>query len=281
MYRGPYRCVAVSIEGLVQQIAVSYFRHGYWWYVTGTVPPNKEPTEIDRKLIAKYGIDIDERERAFRKRSGQANMQYIRHGSFYVLLATEGVHEFKSVESASLRDARKSPILVPREARIRSSKKRKHRSDAATASATKRAFEGYALSYRKGHYVRKTADEKATYRADRTAGSRPIRGTRDTKWHARVEIERRTFKMLRAYCLNRAAHSSVETLTHELQKIPYEPYAPIRQQLLSLVRDINRCRRVAGMSGEVSYSCLRLKRMQVHPFGPPQPSALADKQEAA
>src|SRR5690606_6094690 len=30
-----YRCVASSPEGLVQQVAVCYLRHGYWWYVTG------------------------------------------------------------------------------------------------------------------------------------------------------------------------------------------------------------------------------------------------------
>ena len=267
MYRGPYRCVAVSIEGLVQQIAVSYLRHGYWWYVTGTIPPNKEPAEVDRKLIAKYGIDIGERERAFRKRSGQANMQYIRYGGFYVLLATEGMHEFKSTEAESLRDARKSSILVPRQARMRGSRKRKGRASGAAQAATRRAFEGYAISYRKGHYIRKSVTEKAIHQSERESGKRPSRGTRDTKWHARVEVERRTFKMLRAYFLNRAAHCSVETLTQELQKIPYEPYAPIRQQLLSLVRDINKCRRASGASGEVSYSCLRLKRLQVHPFG--------------
>ena len=38
----PYRCIASSPEGLVQQVAVSYLRHGYWWYVTGRIPEGKD-----------------------------------------------------------------------------------------------------------------------------------------------------------------------------------------------------------------------------------------------
>jgi hypothetical protein len=62
-----YRCVASTPEGLVQQVAVSYLRHGYWWYTTGRIPGTKNPEDIDRKLVAKYGIDISERQRAHRK----------------------------------------------------------------------------------------------------------------------------------------------------------------------------------------------------------------------
>ena len=47
----PYRCIASSPEGLVQQVAVSYLRHGYWWYVTGRIPNGKDPESVDRKLI--------------------------------------------------------------------------------------------------------------------------------------------------------------------------------------------------------------------------------------
>ena len=72
----PYRCVATSPEGLVQQVAVSYLRHGYWWYVTGRIPAMKPPDSIDQKLLAKYEIAITERQRAYRKQRGLANMQY-------------------------------------------------------------------------------------------------------------------------------------------------------------------------------------------------------------
>ena len=65
-----YRCVATSPEGLVQQVAVCYLRHGYWWYVTGRIPKGKDPKAVDRKLVQKYGIDLTERQRAYRKQRG-------------------------------------------------------------------------------------------------------------------------------------------------------------------------------------------------------------------
>lgn len=114
-----YRCVATSPEGLVQQVAVSYLRHGYWWYVTGRLPKGKDPVALDRKLVAKYGIDLSERQRATRKSKGLANMQYIRYENWFLLLATEGHHPFKSQEQ--IRDCRRHPIR----------------------------FEGYSISYRR------------------------------------------------------------------------------------------------------------------------------------
>ena len=115
-----YRCVASSPEGLVQQVAVSYLRHGYWWYVTGRLPKSKDPVALDRKLIAKYGINLSERQRSTRKAKGLANMQYIRYQHWFLLLATEGHHPFKSQEQ--IRDCRRYPIR----------------------------FEGYSISYRRG-----------------------------------------------------------------------------------------------------------------------------------
>ena len=54
-----YRCIASSPEGLIQQVAVCYLRHGYWWYSTGRIPDAKDPTDVDRKLVAKYGIAFE------------------------------------------------------------------------------------------------------------------------------------------------------------------------------------------------------------------------------
>jgi len=51
-----YRCVATSVAGFVQQLAVAYVAHGYWFYVTGRVPEGKDPADVDRKLIARYEI---------------------------------------------------------------------------------------------------------------------------------------------------------------------------------------------------------------------------------
>jgi len=105
----------------VQQVAVGYLRHGYWFYVTGSIKPGKDPTALDRKLIDKYQIAFSERERASRKRRGIAGMQYIRHENWFLLLATQGHHPFKQQERNQIRDCRRVPIR----------------------------FEGYSISYRR------------------------------------------------------------------------------------------------------------------------------------
>lgn len=105
-----YRCVATSVKGFVQQLAVAYITHGYWFYVTGTIPEGKDPAAVDAKLIARYGIAISKWARCRRKKQGLANMQYLRHERFFVLLATKGRHEFFERERASIRDVRRKSI---------------------------------------------------------------------------------------------------------------------------------------------------------------------------
>jgi len=53
-----YRCVAQDLETFIQQVAVSYVTHGYWFYVTGRIPKGKDPSVVDEKPIQKYGLDI-------------------------------------------------------------------------------------------------------------------------------------------------------------------------------------------------------------------------------
>lgn len=105
-----YRCVAKSVEGFVRQLAVAYITHGYWFYVTGTIPEGKDPAAVDAKLIDRYGIAISKWARCRRKKQGLANMQYLRHERFFVLLATKGQHEFFDRERASIRDVRRKSI---------------------------------------------------------------------------------------------------------------------------------------------------------------------------
>lgn len=217
-----YRCVASSPEGLVQQLAVSYIRHGYWWYVTGRIKQNKDPEEVDRKLIEKYGIDISERERARRKRAGLANMQYIRCDRWFVLLATEGHHQFKQPgsrggEKEQIRDCRRHPIK----------------------------FEGYAISYRRAGYTPK--------------------GDGEAKWHACVRIDRWTYRNLKAFFLERACHRSAENLARDFGRVPYARYAPVRRQLLNILRAVNDARARMGYD-PLPHSALRLRRQIVKPF---------------
>jgi hypothetical protein len=216
-----YRCVASSPEGLVQQVAVSYLRHGYWFYVTGRIKPGKDLAAIDRKLIAKYQIAIGERERADRKRRGLANMQYIRYRNWFLLLATEGHHPFKQEERKQLRDCRRTAIK----------------------------FEGYSISYRR-------------------SGLTP-KGGANPKWHARVAIDPATYKQLKAFFLDRACHRSPENLAADFARVPYARYAPVRRQLLTILRAVNAARARMGYD-PLPHSVLKLRRQIVRPFDVPR-----------
>jgi len=121
--RSEYRCVATSIEGFVQQLAVSYIRHGYWFYVYGRIPEGQDPQAVDRRLIGRYGIDISKWARVRRKKAGYANLHYLRCERFFVLCATEGQHLFFEEQGKRIRDARKVPVK----------------------------FAGYAIGHRDGH----------------------------------------------------------------------------------------------------------------------------------
>ena len=105
-----YRAETTSVEGFVQQIACCYLRHGYWFYVKGEVPRSKSAQLVDEKLITKYGIDVSESTRARRKKAGRANLQYIRHESTFVILATKGEHRFFEHEANLIRDIRRVPL---------------------------------------------------------------------------------------------------------------------------------------------------------------------------
>ena len=110
-----YRYEAQSPEAVVQLIAASYLRHGFYWYVTGSIPNGKDPGKIDRKLIAKYGIEVSEWERRSRKQRGVANAHYLRYQRWFILLVSEGHHALKQPsakggEGEHLRDCRRTPI---------------------------------------------------------------------------------------------------------------------------------------------------------------------------
>ena len=85
-----YRCVATSVAGFVQQLAVGYVARGYYFYVTGRIPEHKDPVHTDEKIIAQYGIGVSKWVRARRKRQGLANVHYLRYGTFFVIIASHG-----------------------------------------------------------------------------------------------------------------------------------------------------------------------------------------------
>lgn len=217
-----YRAEATSITGFVQQIACCYLRHGYWFYVTGRIPRDKDPRTIDAKLIAKYGIDVSESTRARRKRAGIANLQYLRHADFFVILATKGEHRFFVDESQTVRDIRRVPLK----------------------------YGGYSISYR--------------------LGGRTRDGQCDGRRHAHVCIERRRYLELKTWFLDRATQRPAETIALAFYRVPFEPYAPVRRQLLNLWRTVNHARRAASLS-RVPVEVLPLRRRIVLPFGESTP----------
>jgi hypothetical protein len=212
-----YRAVATSVEGFVQQIACCYLRHGYFFYVVGRVPHGKDAKAIDEKLIAKYRINVSESTRARRKKAGLANLQYIRHESTFVILATKGEHRFFEQEANLVRDIRRVPLR----------------------------YAGYSISYKPG---------------GRTKDGKP-----DDKWHAHVAIDRNQFLELRAWFAERALRESPDKLALAFYQLPLAPYAPVRRQLLLMLREVNRVRKVTGRK-PLPPEILPLRRRVVKPF---------------
>ncbi len=200
-----YRCEATSVAGFVQQLAVAYVGHGYFFYVAGEIPERKDPCEVDGRIVEKYGIAVSKATRARRKAAGIANLQYLRFKRFFLLLATHGKHEFFEAERKSIRDVREVPIR----------------------------FRGYSITYRSGH--------------------------------PHVRIEQRLFSDLKAFFCEIAIHRSKEWLERELGALRFEPYAPVRSQLFSILRAVN-ARRAAAQYEAVATSCLRVRRNPVAPF---------------
>lgn len=217
-----YRAEATSIEGFVQVLATNFLRHGYYFYQTGRVPSGKDPAAVDRKLIEKYRIGISSTERARRKQRGEANMLYLRHERFFVLLATKGRHFFKDEQGNNLRDVREAPIV----------------------------YGGYSISIARGDFLRKMSEGEA----------QP-----DGRYRVRVQIARKQFAELLAYFENLATHRQAETLARAIYNLPFEPYAPVRKQLLWLLFVINRARKRAGYE-PLPTTCIRYQRRIVRPF---------------
>jgi hypothetical protein len=105
-----YRCVTWSAAGFVQQLAVAYVAKGYWFYVNGSVPDYQDPVAWDRKIVTHYGLDIPKGERARRKQAGLANVQYLRYGRLFVIVATPGQHALFTGATGQMRDIRLRPL---------------------------------------------------------------------------------------------------------------------------------------------------------------------------
>ena len=122
----------------------------------------------------------------------------------------------------------------------------------------------YALYVKRGNYLKKVSDD-----------DQPVS---DGRWRVRVLIAREHYRELCAYFLSIACHRRAEALAEELYALPYEPYAPVRKQLLKLLRLINAKRQAAGYS-KLPPTCLRFKRDIVRAFERPASVATAEATE--
>lgn len=196
---------------------------GYYFFVQGTLPEEKNPYALDAKLLAKYDVAKSEGARRWRRSQGLGNVQYIRFKNHWILLATHGDHAIREGEGNNLKDVRRGPIRIG----------------------------DYAVYVKRGNYLRKDSLAEA---------AKP-----DGKWRVRVLIAREPYRELCAYFLSIACHRRGEAMTEELISIPYEPYAPVRKQLLKLLRLVNAKRQAAGYA-KLSPTCLRYKRQIVKAF---------------
>lgn len=206
-----YRCVATSLAGFLQQLAVHYMGHGYVFFVTGTIPEGKDPERTDAKILAQYPVAATRWARARRKRAGLGNVHYLRYGRFFVILSTHGATEFFEGEGERVRDAREHAVNLG----------------------------GYSVGVRRGV---------------------------DRALHPSVRIHPERYRELKSYFLEMAAHRSAEALRDELSRLGFEPFAPVRRQLLALLRLVNRTRKEAGLP-PVDGHCFRFTRRSVSAFG--------------
>lgn len=110
---------------------------------------------------------------------------------------------------------------------------------------------GYSLRVARGNFLRKESGDELP--------------TADFRHRVRVQISRDRYRDLLAWFLDRANQPSAEKLAAELFTLPYEPYAPIRRQLLNLLRLVNERRQQAGYE-KLDPNILRYKREIVKPF---------------
>lgn len=116
---------------------------------------------------------------------------------------------------------------------------------------------GYSIRVVRGDYLRKPAPD---------APAPP-----DGKWRVRVQIEYERYRDLKAYFLDVALRRSADQIGAELFSAPYEPYAPVRQQSLNMLRLVNKARHAAGMK-ILGSDAVRYQRSIVRPFEPEVPA---------
>lgn len=113
--------------------------------------------------------------------------------------------------------------------------------------------------------IRRVPIRYAGYSISYKPGGRKKDGSNDEKWHSHVEIDRQRYLDLRAWFAEQALRQSLPRLAVQLYEIPVAPYAPVRRQMLMILREVNRVRKRAGKR-QLPVEVLPLRRRVVRPF---------------
>ena len=110
-----YRCEAKSVDGFLAQVG-RLVGSGHYFYFAATLRADKDPQNLDRKLIDRWDLDKPAWKREARRRGAAPNIHYLRYKRFYVLLATHGKgeggipHPFFVEYQRTLGDIRKNAL---------------------------------------------------------------------------------------------------------------------------------------------------------------------------
>jgi hypothetical protein len=211
-------------------ILVNLISKGYRYYFVGTIDDPAKRSVRDSRMLDYYEADLPKWTRERRRQRGDANFRYLRFDDWFAVLATEGKAErFWQEDRHRIRDVRNTPIR----------------------------FKGYSISYRQGGWK------------DRKLWADPLVRERDMKWHVRVQLDAETYAGVKAYFLNIATHRQADFLAGEFLDLQFQPYRPVREQLLAVLRAVNRERHMAGYQ-RIPYSVIRFKRRIERPFVAPR-----------
>jgi hypothetical protein len=228
--------------------------HGYYFWVRGDVRNRRglSPQEIDRRQIERYSANLPKRARSYQRSKGSASVRYVRYGLEWYLLWTYG----------------KNPVFEKYGPATAGSPVQFH--DFRTSPSLK--FHGYGISLTHRGYDKKTAEDKADDRrrkviavASETDYRTITRGRRHERWVARVVINADRYRLLQAELLGMATHRSADYLRMKFYNVPFTPYAPIRAQLATLLRQVNKARRHVGYDA-VPNDCIRFRRKMTSPY---------------
>ncbi|TWU49430.1 hypothetical protein [Rubripirellula reticaptiva] len=228
MARKEYRYVATSKAGFIRQL-VNYARHGYVFYVKGHVRKGLDPERVDDKLLGLYDVRKTDAQRHWRKKNGNCNFQYLRFERTWVLLLTPGEQpaEFMKRERNNIRNLERGEPL---------------------------AVCGYSICRVMGDFIRNRDKPEDTTGA-----------VRDTKRRVRVQISKSEFKELKGEFLRHARTRSEDWYRLKFYHSGFEPYAPIRKQLLDLLRMVNAARAPHGLP-KIKPDCIRYRIEPVKVF---------------